>query len=198
MQYFDSDKLFKSLPVGGVKVDDLISADSYNEEEIVNRINQIDDEGKTLLLKCAIHIAIIGGGNKTFGSIRDKDTKVIEIKAIFDKYKVVYNKNINEKYDKSQLSARRLVRLFRVHVQKFILETNRPSYLWLKYSDRNNEMIRICFPGAEHLVENLDEAMYLINTYTNLDNVLNTKFAVRLERVFIARGILKPSLVYHK
>jgi len=193
MQYLNGDDLLRNLPIGGVNVDDLISADSYNEEEILKKLNTIDDDGKLLLLKCAIHISIIGSGNKTFGSIRDKDNKVLEIKNIFDKYKIFYNKNISEKYDKSAISSRRLVRLFRFHIQKFIIETKRPSYLWLKYSERDVNMVNTCFPGAEHLVDNEKEANYLINTYKNLDLVLNTRFVNRLERIFIARRIFKPS-----
>jgi len=84
------------------------------------------------------------------------------------------------------------VRLLRYHIQKFIIESNRPSYLWLKYSDRNKDFINICFPGGEHLVEKEIEAQYLINTYSVLDKSQNTFFIKRLERVFIARGILKP------
>jgi len=192
MQYLDRDNLLKSLPTVSVKLDDLISADSYNEEEIMLNLNKIDDEGKALLLKCAIHISIIGSGNRTFGSIRDKDGKVLEIKTIFDKYKIIHNKNINEKYDKAALSARRLVRLFRFHIQKFIVETGKPSYLWQKYSEKKTEMIPYCFAGAEHLVETVEQANYLIQAYKEIDTRLNTKFVQRLERVLIARRIYTP------
>jgi len=67
--------------------------------------------------------------------------------------------------------------------------------LWLKYANKvNNDKYRsICFPGGEHLVNNPDEAVFLLETYGNLDVQLSTKFRQRLQRVFIARGILSPN-----
>jgi len=193
MQYLNKDDLLNGIVYKKTKIDDLISADSYNEEEIMKKFNTITEEGKELLLKCSIHIAIIGSGNKTFGMIRDKNNNILQIKDIFDKYKILHNKNINEKYDKDVLSARRLVRLLRYHIQKFIIDTSRQSYLWTKYSDRVPEMISICFPGGEHIVETKEQAVYLLETYKNLDIQQNTKFQKRLERVFIARNILPAS-----
>jgi len=193
MQYLEKEQLIKSVNINiQIKVDDLITADSYNEEEIINSFNSIDSDGRELLLKAAIHIAVIGSGNRTYGAIRDKNNNVIEIKDLFNKYKILYNKNTGEKYQKNSLSARRLVRLLRFHIQKFIVETGKPSYLWLKYSDKNLKMIPYCFPGGEHIVETEEEAKYLFNTYAALDLALNTKFQKRLERVFIARRIIKP------
>jgi len=119
-------------------------------------------------------------------------------KTILNKYKIEYNKNISEKYDKSTLSIRRLIRLLRYHIQKFIIETKRASYLWLKYSNRDNNMVNICFPGAEHIVETKNEAIFLLETYKNIDVVLNTKFQKRLERIFIARKILPPDYFIKK
>jgi len=193
MQYLDKDTLLNNVYYFDLKQSDLISADSYNEEEIMNKYLKIDKEGQALLLKCAIHISVIGAGNKTFGMIRDIDGKVLEIKNVFTKYNIVYNKGINEKYDKDTISARRLIRLLRYHIQKFVINANRPSYLWLKYSANNKDMIKICFPGGEHLVENKEEAIFLLDTYKTLDTSLGTKFQKRLERIFIARKILEPS-----
>jgi len=192
MQYLDENTLLKTIASYPIKNDDLISSDSYNEEEIVNKFNLIDKTGQELLLKCAIHISIIGSGNKTFGSVREKDGNVLEIKRVFDKYNINYNRNQNEKYGKDTLSARRLVRLLRFHIRKFIIENSRPSYLWLKYSNRNKDMMSICFPGGEHLVENEIQAIYLLDTYKALDLQMKTQFCKRLERIFIARRILAP------
>jgi len=61
------------------------------------------------------------------------------------------------------------LRLFRYHIQKFIIQTGKSSYLWNKYSDGNIEMIKYCFPGAEHLIKTKEEAFYLTKTYNNLD-----------------------------
>jgi len=176
MQYLDQDTLIKNIPYIPLKSDDLISADSYNEEEIMIKFNNIDDYGRMLLLRCAIHISVIGSGNKTYGSIRNEKGEVLEIVEVFKKYNILHNRIVNEKYDKSTLSARRLVRLLRYHIQRFIIESKRPSYLWTKYSERNKDFINICFPGGEHLVETEAQAVYLLNTYKNLDEVIQTKF----------------------
>jgi len=165
IQYLDKEQLLNNINYTDIKTDDLISADTYNEEEIMNNFNQLDKNGQELLLKAAIHIAVIGAGNKTFGMIRDEKGNVLEIKNIFNKYKISFNNRQNEKYDKAQLSSRRLVRLLRYHIQKFITTNKRPSYLWLKYSDQNQEMFNICFPGGEHLRETQEQAKDLLSTY---------------------------------
>jgi len=75
---------------------------------------------------------------------------------------------------------------------EFIKNSSRPSYLWLKYSTKDPKFMLICFPGAEHMVETKEEAMYLIETYKNLDSMMKTSFVIRLKRVFIARKIFTP------
>jgi len=196
-KYLNKDELLNSIKYGDIKKDDLISADSYNEKLLLEKFNNFDEDVKILLLKCAIHIAVIGYGNKTYGSIRDNDGSVLKIEDIFNKYDICYNKNMGEKYKEDTLSARRLSRLLRYHVQKFIIDNNRPSYLWFKYSNKDVGKIGICFPGGEHLIENQDEADYLNKTYDNLDKLMNTKFCERLKRVYIARGVFPPEKYYN-
>jgi len=192
-QYFDNADLEKYLIVDvNVPNEDLISSDTYNETELKNNFVQVEEAGRQLLYMSALHVAIIGSGNKVLGSVRYKNN-VHQIKDILDKYKILYNKNINEKYDKKTLTIRRLVRMFRLQIQKWITITGRPSYLWTKYSDKNEAMIPYCFPGAEHLVSEKNHAYYLIDAYKRLDVIHNSKFLLRLERVFISRNILTPN-----
>jgi len=197
-RYLDKETLLSNIEYKDIGSNDLISADSYNEDEIMNKYNSIDKDGQELLLKAAIHISIIGYGNRTYGMIRDKNNNILEIKDVFDKYHICYNRNISEKYDTDTLSARRLIRLLRYHIQKFIIETKRPSFLWIKYSDRNEKMMSICFPGGEHLVETQEEALYLYNTYKNIDSLMNSKFHTRLERIYIARRIFPAAMFNQK
>jgi len=83
MQYLNKEILLKSIEHKSVLVaEDLITADSYNEDEIMKNYNSLDPEGKELLFRVAVHIAIVGAGNRTFGSVRYGD-KVYEIKDIF-------------------------------------------------------------------------------------------------------------------
>jgi len=192
MQYLGKDILLKSIEFKDISTDHLISADTYNESKILENFKNHDIEVQKLLLKCSIHIAIIGSGNKTYGAIRDDNNIVHNIKDIFDKHKIFYNRNTGEKYDDNSLSARRLLRLFRYQIQEFILKEKRPSYLWSKYSTRDINTIEICFPGAEHLITEKEDALYLLDCYIKIDNLMNTSFVVRLCRVFIARGVLLP------
>jgi len=189
MQYLNKDILLSSVKFNDISTDSLISADTYNETKILENFLKNDIDAQKLLLKCAIHISIIGSGNKTYGSIRDDNDNVYNIKDIFQKYNVVYNKSIGEKYDDYTLSARRLVRLFRYQIQEFIIREKRPSYLWLKYSDKNIDKIQICYPGAEHLITNKDDAYYLLGCYQKIDLLMKTEFVKRLYRVIIARSI---------
>jgi len=194
-QYLDKDTLLNEIRYEKIDITDLISNDSYHEQMITDKFNSFPKEVQGLLLKCAIHIAIIGYGNRTYGMIRDNEGNVLSIQSVFDKYNILYNKNLNEKYDKDTISARRLIRLLRYHIQRFIIETNRPSYLWLKYSDKDINKISICFPGGEHLVSTIEDANYMLSTYKTLDLTMGTKFVQRLRRVFMARGLCPPELI---
>jgi len=182
MQYLNKNQLLTGIEYkSSLTADDLITADSYNEEDIMRNYIALDPDVRELLFRTAVHIAIVGAGNKTFGSIRYGD-KVLDIKDIFIKYKILYNRNQSEKYQKDALSSRRLVRLLRFHIQKFIIDTGRPSYLWTKYSTQDKDMIPYCFPGAEHIVETDEQAKYLLNTYINLDAALGTKFQKKIRK----------------
>jgi len=191
-QYYSKSELFNLIPPIKIANDDIISSDSYNEEELAKSFNHFDKETQILLTRCAIQISIIGSGNKTYGFIRDNQNNVQEISKIFDKYKINYNKKINEKYEPGQLTARRLVRLLRYQIQLFIEANNRYSYLWAKYSTKDKTKINVCFPGAEHLIETKEDGLYLFNTYKNVDLRLGTKFVDRLKRTYIARGLFMP------
>ena len=192
-QYLDRKELIQELIHEDVQVQDLISSDTYNESKLVQKISSMSDDAKVLLQKTAIHIAIIGAGGKSFGSVRHND-KVWEITDIFKKFNIKYANVQNSKLEEDELTSRRLVRIYRYHIQEFIERTNRPSYFYLKYSTRNKQYVNKCFPGAEHIITTMDEYKYLYDAYKNLDGKLGTtSFVKRLERVCIARGILDPS-----
>jgi len=149
-------------------------------------------DNKKLLFKAACQISLIGAGGKNYGSIRVDDKNVVKVEDLFTRLKIKFNEKVNSKYDPNTLSARRLVRLLRYQIRDFIIKTQRPSYLWLKYSTKNINMIHISFPGGEHLASNKAEAFYLLEIYKAVDLRLNSKFIDRMKRVFIARNILAP------
>jgi len=191
-QYLNRETLLSEIPQIEVKSEDLGSTDTYNESKILETYQKLSNEAKELIYKAAIQLAIIGYGNKNYGFIRLNEKEIIKLEDLFKKYNIKFMEKQNQKYDDYSLSARRLLRLFRFQIQNFIIKNKRPSYLFLKYSDRNSFYVDICFPGGEHLVENKEQAIYLYNVYNNLDKNLNTKFCQRLQRVYIARGILPP------
>jgi hypothetical protein len=190
-RYKDKVDILNIVPIGDFDATNLISSDNYDEDLLLKKLGKMGPDACLLLQKCAVHISIIGSGNKSFGAIRHNG-KVCPLQEVFDQYNVSYKNIQNASLQPDDLTPRRLVRLYRFHISAFIERTKRPSYLWLKYSDRSKEMMNICFPGAEHMVKNVDEYQYLVNTYDNLDHILNTKFVARMHRIGIARGLLSP------
>jgi len=192
-QYLTKDDIMKVVPDVHVKADELGSTDTYHEEKLLKKFLSLDKNIQVLLIKCAVQMAIIGYGRKNYNFIRIDDKNIMKLEDIFKKNNVKYNEKLNEKYNDDELSARRLLRLFRYHIQRFIIENNRPSFLWLKYADKSNkDYAYICFPGAEHIINSVDEATFLMKTYSKIDLAQNTQFVQRLNRVFIARGIINP------
>jgi hypothetical protein len=198
-QYYDTIELSKLIPFIDINANELGSTDTYNEEKLLKKYHSLEKEGQILVYKAAIQLAIVGYGNKSYGFIRKDDKNIIMLEEIFKKYNVKYNEKINIKYGDDDLSVRRIIRLFRAHVQKFINDKKRPSYLWLKYANKQNvNYMSICFPGGEHLVEKEEEALFFLDVYEKLDLSLGTKFRKRLQRVFIARNILSPNYFVDK
>jgi len=198
-QYLNKDILLKTIPSIDVLPDHLGSTDTYHEEKILKKYLSYDSNAKELIYKSAIQLAIIGYGKKNYGFIKLDDKNTITLIELFKKYNIRFLDPINAKFSDDELSARRLLRLFRYQIQKFIIENNRPSYLWFKYADKSNvNMVSICFPGGEHLIETQEEGLFLLNTYGKLDVAQGTKFRQRLQRVFIARGIFDPSFFLDK
>jgi len=173
--------------------EELGSSDTYNEDKMLKKYLSYNKDDQLLIYKCSLQLAIIGYGNKNYGFIRINDKIVLNLKDIFVKLNIRFMDSQNSKFNDDDLSARRLLRLFRYQIQQFIITNNRPSYLWMKYANKSKpEFISICFPGGEHLVESFEAAEFLLETYGNLDVQQNTKFRQRLRRVFIARGIMQP------
>jgi len=198
-QYLNKEELLNNIPDYKITPEQLGSSDSYHEEKILKKYLLLDKQGQELVYKAALQLAIIGYGNKNYGFVRDKDNNITNLTDIFNKYHIKYLEKLNAKYNDDDLSVRRLLRLFRYQTQEFIIKNKRPSYLWLKYANKNElEYLSICFPGGEHLVETKEEAIFFLTTYEVLDIQFNTKFRDRLKRVFIARGVLQPEFFVNK
>jgi len=193
-QYLTKEYLTSEIESIDVKSEDLGTTDTYHENKILEKYKKLPKQGKNLVYRSAVQLAIVGYGKKNYGFIRLDNTTTITLIEVFDKFEIRYNENINTKYEEDDLSVRRLLRLFRWQIKQFIEKNNKPSYLWTKYADRSNKVyMSICFPGGEHVVEKKDEAIFLLDTYKRLDEQQHTRFVQRLRRVFIARGILSPT-----
>lgn len=186
-QYLDAKTLLKILDVK-ISPNDLIKTDTYHEMKLLDKLNEFKEDTKIQLLKCAIQIAIIGAGNKNYGKILHNGIE-IPVADIFKSNNIIHGIEINARLKDDQLSARRLVRIFRYQIQKFIIESKTPSYLFSKYSDNNENYKSICFPGAEHLIISREEANYLLFVYHRLDQDQETNFCRRIKFVFNARKI---------
>jgi hypothetical protein len=180
----------KELSILATKVDinELGTSDSYNEALIIEKIKTMTKEDIILLGKAAIHIAVIGAGGKSFGYLKLKEGN-LEITKIFDKVGILYKNTQNAKLKEDDISSRRIVRLYRYQIRNFISTSGRASYLWQKYSSQDEKYKNVCFPGAEHLINDKDEANYLLATYKKLDEVHGTTFTQRIKNVFLARNI---------
>jgi hypothetical protein len=172
---------------------DIISVDSYDELKIKEKIEKMQKSDIINLLKLGIHFSIIGFGNKSYGNIIvvEKDKKVIvEVKDLMKKYDIKVGGR-NARYENDDLTPRRLIRFFRFQIRKFIIKYNRPSYLWRKYcvDKMNNEkFVDVCFPGAEHMVVNDDEVMFLLKIAKEITDKNEFNLLDRYYRIFESRG----------
>jgi len=191
VQYKTKEDLLKDFPedFSTFAITDLIKTDTYNEEELIKKIKEYKVDVQRQLLKCALHIALIGSGKKNYGKIMDKG-EIINVSDIFKETGVSFENEQNKKLTDKTLTARRLVRIFRYQIQKYLVTKNEQSYLFKKYSDQNEVYRSICFPGAEHLVTKKEDAKYLLEVYKQVDIIQNTKFCERLKNIFRAREII--------
>jgi hypothetical protein len=191
MSAYLSKKELNFIKIDDINPDDFIARDTYNETELIKTLLSKSKEEQKWLLKVAIHVSIIGSGNRNFGFIKNENGQPVELESIIKKLGINYTNGQDAKLEPGELSVRRLTRLFRYQINEFIRKTGRESYLYRKYDLlKNKNMVAIVFPGAEHLVETVDQAKYLFEVYRQLDKVKGTKFCDRLNRVFIARGII--------
>jgi len=191
VQYKTKEELLKDFPedFSTFSTTDLIKTDTYNEEELIKKIKEYKIDVQRQLLKCALHIALVVTGKKNYGKIMDKG-EIVNISDIFKETGISFENEQNKKLTDKTLTARRLVRIFRYQIQKYLIIKNEQSYLFKKYSDQNEVYRSICFPGAEHLVTKKEEVKYLLEVYKQVDIIQNTKFCERLKNIFRAREII--------
>jgi hypothetical protein len=186
-QYLHADEISRLL--GDIDISDLelVRMDSYSDSDVYKRVKDTGMEKE--LLCSSIQTAVVGMGNKRYGSVA-VGGKIVDIEDLYKKCGVKVKLELGATLEPGDLTGRRLQRFFRKQISEYIKRTGATSYLWRKYSDHDDKYKHIVFPGAEHLVENNDEVLYLMKTYVQLDARLNTRISERIERVLNARGFL--------
>jgi len=190
-QYLSQEQLKEIINVSDFEDLKVISRDSYSDMEICKTIQK--KKAMKPLLYCAIQTAIVGYGNKTYGEFELNGEKV-DVKALFKEFGVKDELQQSARLELGDLTPRRLQRFFRVQIREFLEQNKEVSpYLWKKYSDHNDAYRTISFPGAESLVEDQKEALYLLKIYSELDSRLGVNITERLKRVLFARKMIKVS-----
>jgi hypothetical protein len=163
-----------------------MSQDSYSEELLAKKIASMKSPPE--LLACAINLSLVGFGNKKLGQFRTNEV-VSNIQTVFRTFQVSFQNEKNAILKEDELTPQRLCRLYRHAIRDYILKTNQSSYLWRKYTSKDDKFKATTFRGAEYL-EDLkpQEADYLLSAVRELDDKINSNVAERVIRVFEARG----------
>jgi hypothetical protein len=183
-QYLNEHQLsaeFGDLAINNVT---LISQDTYNEMELLKAVKKTGMVGE--LLACTIQIAVVGFGGKSYGHVNYKGSD-LDVKSVFNKCHVNLVSELNKKLKDGELTPRRLIRLFRFQIQKFIKTSGKKSYLARKYYDGDEQYEEYIYPGAESIITNPEHAKALLSAYEILDKRLGTHISERIKRVFSAR-----------
>jgi len=190
-QYLSQTQLKEIVNVTDFENLKVISRDSYSDTEICKTIKK--RKAMSPLLYCAIQTAVVGYGNKTYGEFQ-LDGEKVDVKNLYKEFGVKDELQQSAKLELGDLTPRRIQRFFRVQIQSFLEQnTDVSPYLWKKYSTHEEKFRTITFPGAESLVESKEEALYLLQTYTELDMRLGTNIQERVKRVLFARKLIMIS-----
>jgi hypothetical protein len=167
---------------------EFVTQTTYDEKAVVSKIMATGEQ--KLLQGIAIQLAIVGWGNKTYGSVKIEGSEY-DIKSVFDRFGFKHTLSESEKLEEDDVTPSRLVRVFRFHIKKFMSSANKTSYLYNKYlidkSQPGNKFE--IFPFSESLVKTSNEIKMLRAAYTEMDRRLGTGFLSRCDRVLVARGV---------
>lgn len=186
-QYLSAEEIERL--VGEIDISDLelVRMDSYSDSDVFQTIKKTGMQKE--LLCAGIQTAIVGYGNRKYGSVLVGGT-LVDIEGLYKQCGVRVKLELGAVLEPGDLTPRRLQRFFRKQISDYIKKTGTASYLWRKYSTHVDRFKSFVFPGAEHLVESEDEVAYLLATYKQLDSRLGTRISERIERVLVARGLV--------
>jgi len=182
--------------IGQIDISDLelVRMDSYSDSDVFQTVKKTGMQKE--LLCSAIQTAVVGFGNRRYGSVL-VGGNLVDIEGLYKKCGVRVKLELGAVLEPGELTPRRLQRFFRKQISDFVKNTGTASYLWRKYSTHSEKFKASVFPGAEHLVENEEEVKYLLATYEQLDSRLGTHISERIERVLNARGFTVKRAIIH-
>jgi hypothetical protein len=187
-QYLNRRTLLQLVNVSDTSDFKAVSKDSYSDHAVFETIKNV--RGQEHLFFAALQTAIVGFGKKSFGEFKLGE-ETFDVEKLYYEYGVKSDLHQNAKLQPGDLTPRRLQRFYRYQINKYLEENDAVlPYLWKKYSSSDLRYRTITFPGAESMVESLEEANYLLATYTELDTRLGTNISERIRRVILARGIV--------
>merc|ERR1711862_546175 len=114
---------------------ELLKSDAYNESKIQE---SIEKAGKEECITIAIQLAVVGYGNKNFGSYKfnGEERDMIQF---FERNNIKWNLKMGEKLSEDQLTPSRLIRFCRYYIESYIKKTGNCSYLYKKYCPIQND-----------------------------------------------------------
>jgi len=177
---FDATKFYELL--------ELLKSDAYNESKIQE---SIEKAGKEECITIAIQLAVVGYGNKNFGSYKfnGEERDMIQF---FERNNIKWNLKMGEKLSEDQLTPSRLIRFCRYYIESYIKKTGNCSYLYKKYCPIQNDFLsENIYRGCEHSIDIKNEELVkgLISTYIYLDDMIDSNILDRIKRVLLARGL---------
>jgi len=164
----------------------LIKVDSYDEKLLLEKLLNLDVQK---LLACILQIAIIGFGNKSYGTVKFEG-KIFDVKDIFSRNSIIVNAIKDSSLRPDDLTPRRLLRLFRYQIRDYIKVKGVIPYLYRKYLYKKDIPIEYCFPCAEHIIP-LEFKNNFLDLYHNVDMINETDINHKVSRVFNAREFIE-------
>jgi len=187
-QYFTLQRLKSAIPKMDFSKVVLQTKDSYSDEAVLKSLNETGDV-RTMAI-CALQTSLVGSGNKSFGTFKIGNTEM-SVEDVYKAKGVKMNALLSDKLEPGDLTPRRLHRIFRYTIRTYLEEhIEASSYLWKKYSDKDEKYRTICYPGSEHLIESKEEAAYILAVYKELDERRMSNISERVLRILSARGLI--------
>jgi hypothetical protein len=166
---------------------EVVQTSSYDETGLKDKIESTGM--KKELFACALQLAVVGWGRDNYGDVT-VDGEKRNLVEIFDDSGVFYDNAPGVSLEPTDLTPRRLIRVFRFQISRYMGLKNMRSFLLRKYgADKNSSFNKHIFPGAEHLITDKKYANVLLECYTQLDETQGSHFVDRIRTVFRTRDV---------